>query len=825
MANIESLEVMDSNFIESAAIEGGIDCFYSCDKCGIEIKRKDNFKRHYSQMHGIGLTDFKNFEKQQDKPCSSRTLDSFIDNDEDNIALDLIGQVMMENDDYTEDLEMDDSKGDDFYRDGMYHCDQCTSKIKRKDNFKRHYMKVHKLVYKDVQVIGNRKNRCIFPGCTKVFYHKTKMVEHLKEKHKIVVNTVTKNFNSMDEFYEWKETEESNNFVWFPKKDERKLPNGVTYSSFVCQCNGLKEDSKLKNSTLKRKMVKRNIICPARMLVKFNPTETLQNVKVKYIKSHNHEISCDDIKSKPIPQKMKTEITEKLLDNKSIEEVISELHQEAVGNPSCSVQKVFIEKHKIKYLQQKLNLPLQKKADKTTSIEKRLKTITSEDFNPLLLYKLSTESESGDPATTNSSPFIIAIQTKEQSQIFQKYSRGIVLLELASPTHFIPYYILTIKVLDQMEQAYNVAHLITMSKDEEVALAFFNEVKSRCSDGNLEINLVMTTLDVYGIEPFQNVFGTNIQFIYSKWHFHKLLFSKLLADCPNEEELRHQVYFTLVALIEQREIENFKVIASDFFHSYKTKCLSMVTFMAELYLSQPEKWALCFRNPQYHHCDSFMHINTTLQMVKASLGSFKDQLSMNLLIHALLDVDQSVYLKQMCRQQLAEVIPSSHIISLSIHDSDLNKVSDTQWLVSHNETYEVNWNPEGCPEEFCAIRCLDLLCFGLCQHMYTCNCRSDVLDICPHIHKVHSFEMGVSHCQKTDGAAFLPSKNRKFQLYGHSLGSEEKNISGKIQENVAFIQQFVGSGGPSKEVLNEINATLENLKSFCQASKNIEKHC
>ena len=824
MADIESLEVIDSSYSESSANVDESGCFYLCDKCGIEMKKKDNFKKHYSQVHGVGLTDFKLFEKWQDKPCSSRSLENLIDNEDDD-TLELIGQAMMESDDYTENLETAEPKGDNFYRDGMHHCDQCASKVKRKDNFKRHYMKVHKLVYKDSQVDGNSKNRCIFPGCTKVFYHKTKMVEHLKDKHKIVVSTVTKGFNSLDAFYEWKEAEESNNFVWFPKKDERRLPNGVTYSSFVCQCNGLKQDSKLKNSTLKRKMVKRNIICPARMLVKFNPTEISQNVRVKYIKSHNHEISCDDIRSKPIPQKMKTEITEKLLDNKSIEEVISELHQEAVDSPSGSVQKVFIEKHKIKYLQQKLNLP-QTKGEKTTlSIEKRLKAITSEDFNPLLLYKLSTEPEIGEnPTTTSNSSFIVAIQTKEQSQIFQKYAHGIVLLELASPTHFIPYYILTIKVLDQMEQAYNVAHLISTSKDEEVALAFFTEVKSRCSNTNLEINLVMTTLDIYGVEPFQNVFGSSIQFIYSKWHFHKLLFSKLLADCPNEEELRHQVYFTLVALIEQREIENFKVIASDFFHSYKTKCLSIVTFMAELYLSQPEKWALCFRNPQYHHCDSFMHINTTLQMVKASLGSFKDQLSLNVLLHTILDVDQSVYLKQMCRQQLAEVIPSSHIISLSIHDSDLSKVSDTQWLVSHNETYEVNWNPEGCPEEFCAIRCLDLLCFGLCQHMYTCNCRSDVYDICSHIHKVHSFEMGVSHCQKTDGAAFLPSKNRKFQLYGQPLGSEEKSFTEKIQENVAFIQQFVESGNSSKEVLNEINATLENLKSFCQASKNIEKH-
>lgn len=814
MAELESLHLMDTNYAES--VENDVKTCYCCDKCEKEFNRKDNFKRHYLNAHDVILDDFKAFEKSLVMPGCSKDADNLI---EDDLALDMISYVA------TEDFGKFNSNlkevgCDVVFQDSFYHCDKCSSKIRRKDNFKRHYLQVHKLVYRESQIDSNSKNRCIFPGCTEIFYHKSKMADHLKEKHHIEVNIMTKDFDNMDEFHEWKEREESSNFVWFPKKDERKLLNGISYSSFICQCNGLKQE-KLKHSSLKRKMEKKNVICPARMLVKNNPAKTSQKVSMKYIKSHNHEISCDDIKNKPIPQKIKSEITEKLLENKSVEEVLSELHQEAVNSPSSSVQKVFIEKHKIKYLQQKLNLP-QIKTDKTDKvpIEIRLQSITTEDFNPLLLYKPPL-TDPAYPDVLSKSDFIMAIQTKEQSKLFQKYANGIVLMELAHPSTFIPYHILTVKVIDEIKQAYNVAHLITATKDEEIALNFFVEMKSRCSGKDLEINLVMTTLDVYGVESFQSTFGTNIQFIYSKWHFHKLLFSKLSSDCPNEEELRHQVYFTLVALIEQREVENFKVIASDFFHSYKTKCLSIVTFMAELYLSQPEKWALCFRNPEFHHCDSFMHINTTLQMVKACIGNFKDQVSVNTILHNLLDVDQSLYLKQMCRQQLVEIFPSSHVISLSIPDDDLKKVSDTQWLVSHNnETLEVNWNSEGCPEEFCPIRCLELLCFGLCQHMYLCNCRSDALDICSHIHKVHSFEMGVSHCQKTEGGvSTVLTKNTTFKLYGQQQSGQQTTSETKIKENISFLQSFIANSKPSEDVLREINKTLDNLRSFCQASK------
>jgi len=639
------------------------------------------------------------------------------------------------------------------------------------------------------------------------------MVEHLREKHRITVESEVKTFENLNEFFSWKENEETTNFVWFPKKDERKIANGVTYSSYVCQCNGLKQPVPLKHSTMKRKMVKKNIICPARMLVKIEPMEN--KVTVKYIKSHNHQISCDDIKSKPIPAKMKEEIAEKLLENKSIDDVYSELHQEAANelSTSSSIQKVFIEKHKIKYLQQKLNLPKGNNCKNKVSIEDRLKRLTSDDFNPVLLYKPVNVA---DNSFSEKSAFIFAFQTKEQSQLFQQYAKGIVLLELATPTTLIPYFILTVKIVDEIKQTYNVAHLITSTKEDDISLAFFNEVKVRCEDEDLNIGLVMTTLDSYGVEAFRTVFGLNIQFIYSKWHFHKLLFSKLLTDCPNEEELRHQVYFTLVALIEQRETEHFKVIASDFFHSYKTKCLSIVTFMAELYLCQPEKWALCFRNPEYHHCDTFMHIDTTFQALKSSFGNLKEQVSVSTLLHTMLNIDQSAYLKQQCKQRLAEVVPSSHIISLGISDDDLSKTSDTQWIVLHNAlTFEVNWNSDGCLEEFCSIRCLELLCFGLCQHMYTCNCRSEVSDICSHIHKVHSFEMGVSHCQQTTSSE-IPSL-KKFKLYGRSKPLSQ-NITDKIEQNMAFLQHYINNN-PNQEILEEIEESLEHLKNCCEASK------
>lgn len=721
-----------------------------------------------------------------------------------------------------------------FYSNGFYNCDKCSRKIKRKDNFKRHYQQVHKLEYTDDIIGSNSKNRCIYPGCDKVFYHKSKMVEHLQGVHKIIVESETKKFSNFQEFLSWKEEEETKNFVWYPKKDERKVSERFNYASYVCQCNGFKEPSS--NSTpksKKRKTVKKSVICPARMLVK---TDKVNNdVTVKYIKSHNHKILCEDVEKKPIPKEVREEITKKLMQNKSVDDVVSELHQEAIsdtdhGKPS-TIHKVFIQKQKIKYMQQKLNLPKDLCRNKM-SIEDRLKALSSEDYNPILLYKPNegaSKNWSVDEILTEEQHFIFAIQTREQNMLFRKYAKHMVFLELTSPSQYIPFYILTVKVVDDIMQAYNVAHLITNLCDDTIAQVFFNEMKERCHGDDLNINFVMTALDKYASKPFQNTFGSNIQIIYSKWHFHKLLFSKLLADTPVEEGLRHQVYFTLVALIEQRDKEQFKIIASDFFHSYKSKCASIVTFITELYLQEPEKWALCYREPSYHFCDRFMHINTAQQMLYKSLGTLKDVCTLDTLLHAILDIDQAAYLKQSCKQRLSEVSPSSHEISLTIPDDDLTKVSDTQWLLlKDGVTYEINWNSDGCLEEFCSTRCLELVCFGLCQHMYVCSCRSESLDICPHIHKVHSVEMGVSQCQSSSNgdqpssSLSLPGQ-KEFRLYAQYSGVDADQMIQRIDKNLSLVRHFIREEDPSQDMLSIIDQTLNDLTKKCQMHKNSSK--
>lgn len=713
------------------------------------------------------------------------------------------------------------------YSGATFHCDKCPRKIKRKDNFKRHYWQVHKMRYQDNAILNNTKNICIFPGCSEVFYHKSRMIEHLTTEHNVSVDVDHKIFGSFDDFMSWKVVEEGENFVCFTKRDERKISSNISYSSYVCQHDGVRHKRSGKKLFC-RKSVKKDLICPARMLVR--RTINTDSISVKYIKSHNHKITYDDIRKHPLPQTVKNDIKEKLLLNKSVDDIFSELHQEAHEEVSSkasttAIKKVFVNKNKIQYIKKKLNLS-KTTEDNKLLIEDRLKALSTENFNPILLYKpeeLAAETENPAPGQDEDVTFIFGLQTKEQLETFQKYADKIVFLELMQPTSNIPYYILTLKVMDELFQGYNVAHLITNVKDNDIVYIFLNEIKLRCT--KLAINTVMTTLDDFGVKAFTNVFGNDIHFIFSKWHLHEMLFTKLLTDYPLEEELRHQVYFTLVALVEELDQEQFKSIISDFVHLYEDRCPLFVTFLVDNYLNKPEKWAICYRESSLRCCDVVMHGNDLLPQLKSMIKLSKDICSIDELLHAILNINQADYLKHKCRQVLKDPANSNHDVGLRIPDTDVSKISDNQWLVLvNNKSYEVNWNLDGCFEMFCQVRCLELVCFGLCKHMYTCSCGEQAL-ICSHVHKVHALETGVCRFQRVhDDKEEMSLRKPKFILHKPVM-SKSKPVNSRlkalfnVQENIKVLQKLIEES--SEEDLIDVNTALQSLNDKCK--QNIHK--
>jgi len=700
-----------------------------------------------------------------------------------------------------------------FFKDGFYNCNKCVKKVKRQDNFKRHYFNAHGLIYRSKNVTTNCRNVCIYPECSNTYYHKSKMLHHLEKDHKIDVKSEKKTFNSFESFMEWKAEEENKNFVSFVKRDERESAKFTFQSSYVCKNDGIIQNQ---NDV-------QNIICPARMLVKkFIRTGS---ITVTYIKSHNHVINTTDVKNHPIPSIIKDIIINKLKQQKTVDEIYSELHQEAtIDNDMFSLKKILVKKQQIYYLQQKLEISSEiatriPSVATNISFILRLNQLDAEcsDYNSILL---SQNYEQGSNCDSN---VIFAFQTYHQNQLFQKFCATILFFEEILPTSNMPYNILTLKVIDESDYCCNVAHLVCTVWNEEIAKAFFREISARCKS-NLKITTVMTSLLQRNTAAFKYIFGDNVNFIYSKWHLHQLFFSKLLTDYPQEEDLRHQVYFTLCALIEEVDQIQFKSIMTEFINSYQAKCPNFIQFTSENYFNTPEKWAVSYRHVYLHNIDHLMHLNILSEQLKAEISYTNSNRTLDGTLHTILNINQSNWLKKQYGFIDNEHF-KEHDESLTIPDSNVHKISETQWIVKSNESckYEVNWNSDKCTEHFCKNRCLKLICFSLCVHLYVCNCekaRKQV--ICSHIHKVHSLETGVYSFQNitvTQDENIIEPK--KFQLYVpvplQKRSNREENFH-KCLENLRNIEEVLKHKKEkySEEFLRNLNKNLEDILQECK---------
>ena len=81
----------------------------------------------------------------------------------------------------------------------------------------RHMQRKHDATYKDEKTLSAR-TICSYPNCNEEYFHKSKYIEHLSEKYHADFQTIEKNFTNMQEFFSWKEKEESENFLYFSKQ-------------------------------------------------------------------------------------------------------------------------------------------------------------------------------------------------------------------------------------------------------------------------------------------------------------------------------------------------------------------------------------------------------------------------------------------------------------------------------------------------------------------------------------------------------------------------------------------------------------------------------
>ena len=229
-----------------------------------------------------------------------------------------------------------------------FQCKKCTSVLSRKDGLKRHMLKQHgEENYTDDDI--NKKTVCIYPGCEAVFYHKTKLIQHVEAEHSVACESETYEFKSVEVFREWKKDVEQTNYVYFTSSSGKNTGKNAKYTYYECQRGGAVrshrkkgEPDRLTPRRNKKGTARSGEMCPARMQVKIDNNGTTH---VKYFKSHNHPIKFEDTKHHPVPPEVKEEIKAMLIMGVSDEDILKNVRGELTDRTNNDQNSPQMKKH------------------------------------------------------------------------------------------------------------------------------------------------------------------------------------------------------------------------------------------------------------------------------------------------------------------------------------------------------------------------------------------------------------------------------------------------------------------------------------------------
>ena len=87
-----------------------------------------------------------------------------------------------------------------------------------------------------MSVVGRNSTRtkCTFTGCSELFYHKSKIVNHLNIYHQVNAQKRSAKFSKRKKFMEWKKKEKLRNYVYYLKQCDGDSEM-IFQKYFLCQ--------------------------------------------------------------------------------------------------------------------------------------------------------------------------------------------------------------------------------------------------------------------------------------------------------------------------------------------------------------------------------------------------------------------------------------------------------------------------------------------------------------------------------------------------------------------------------------------------------------
>lgn len=686
----------------------------------------------------------------------------------------------------------------------------------------RHYKNVHKQNYIPNEKSEYKKERCLQPGCSQEFYHRTKLTAHLQKVHGVDVQTEEVCFKNFQQFLSWKEKEEAANFVYFSRRNAASETRLAKTYYFVCQHDGSdrvhrkKSEQNLGKKRNKKGRVRTGIVCPARMKVRVE--KSTGEACLMYTKSHTHDISAKDTMHHPVPEQVKMEIVNKIQNGMSVNAIYKEVNDcyESRDNRQCLVSKKYIPRSSIERLQKtaQMSVSLDNNIPVTedVNIHDKIEALMKEDYSPVLLYKpcdstAAVTTQNDDFLHETNDLFLLGIQTKEQKLFFENFCAKIVFIDISENVTLQRYSLITLKVLNDVNIAVPVAHLLTNSKDSFVVEVFFKELKESSSCGE-NCKVVMTDVTSNMFKTFANVFNSDCHHLVCKWHLLKDWCTKICEE-EQTDEAQRDIYFAMYGLLAEKNEEAFKGLMNKLIETYTADFPVFIDWFLSKYSQIEQCWASCYREElPYSNYDFALYQDCFQKQIKCNKKTRLKTDTVKQLLDLFLHIEQTYFMKQVFPAVTVESnIIVEHTAGLEIMDSCIDE-SFLSWTVTTQEcAATVKLLSEVCDIDFCTGKCLEVFCFGLCSHLYRCSCKIKVKP-CRHIHKVHSRRIGLQNIFDNENITEVVVDGQDDNSMETPL---EDAACENVREKIVELQHMVNAGSLSLKDYLMVDSKLETI--------------
>ena len=345
--------------------------------------------------------------------------------------------------------------------------------------------------------------------------------------------------------------------------------------------------------------------------------------------------------------------------------------------------------------------------------------------------------------------FFLVIMTKIQVEMLREFGHRVVCIDGTHGTNQYDFELTTLVVVDDHDEGFPVAHLISNRKDSIAYEVFFKSVRTRIGENLKPLFFMSDDYPAY-FNAWIKIMTPEVppKKLLCAWHVDKNwreALSKIECKKGEVKIKQVEVYQMLRFLLEETDEtvfnESLAQALNDLLADESTQ--EFGKYFQSYYANRPETWAYCYRIGA--SINTNMRVENYHRLLKHVYHSGTKMKRLDALLNTLLKIvrdkahERVMKLIRVKAPYIVQKINSAHRRSLEIINEDVAE-KDSYYEVKaqsdSDSSYVVKKEYESCP-----YNC-DVICnaCNVCQHIYSCTCIDFLVKtrMCKHIHKVCS---------------------------------------------------------------------------------------